>query len=189
MVEAARLAFEERVERVAQLKAAQGRLVQQARELSNARRELAGRLETGLIESLAAGRKWASANELEQLARIDAEHRLVTAANSKVLEHLLPRAEIESLERAAARYRAQAVVLREVAEDRLRRTAEMMSEAAAHEGGIVFDPTQTLSGVLHQQADELDKQAANHQTWAQQKAEGHARLVEVSEAERHAAQV
>ncbi len=176
-VESARLAYEGRVKRVAQLKVAQSRLVQQAKELSEARREAAKQLEDALIESRAESRSWSASDGLEKLAQLDAEHRLVTASNSKVLEHLLPHAEIETLELAAAHYRTQADALRVVAEDRLRKTTEMMAEAAQHEGSIVFDPAQTLSGVLHQHADDLDKQAVNHLTWARQRREDHSRLV------------
>jgi len=177
VVEAARLAYEERVTRVAQLKAAQGKLVQDAKELSEGRREAARQIEDGLIESKIDGRKWSPSESLDRLAKLDAHHRLVTAANSKVLERLLPAAEIASLELAAAHYRTQASALREVAEDRLRKTTELMADAAEHEGSIVFDPTQTLSGILHQQAAELELQATNHQTWAEQRKEEHFRLV------------
>lgn len=176
-VENARAEYEKQVERVALLKTAQARLVRQSKELSQARKELAAQLEDRLIESQTAGSKVSSIEGLKRLAQLDAEHRLTTLANSKILERLLPRAEILSLECASAHFRSQADALRVVAEDRLRKTTEMMADAAQHEGSIVFDPSQTLSGVLHQYADELDKQAANHRTWAQQRAEDHERLI------------
>ncbi len=176
-VEAARLAYEERVNRVAQLKTAQGRLVREAKDLSEARRTATRQLEDTLIAARVDGRKWSPSDGLDKVGKIDAHHRLVTASNSRVLEHLLPAAEIETLELAGAQYRAQAAALREVAEDRLRKTTELMADAAEHEGSIVFDPTQTLSGILHHQAAELEIQAANHQTWALQRREEHARIV------------
>ena len=95
----------------------------------------------------------------------------MTRANSRILEHLLPRAEIAELKRAAEHLTAKATALREAAAERIQKTAQMMAEAVEHEGGIVFDSMNTLSGEMQRQASELEGQAANYLNWAREREE------------------
>lgn len=181
-VKAAEAGYEAAARRLAELKSAQAGLAQQAKALFESRREAAGRLENDLIESRIAGTPFAAAKALDEIDRIDAEHRLVTRANIKILEHLAPQAEIAKLERAAEHLESKAEALRTAANERLRKTAELMEQAAEHEGAIVFDPAQTLSGVLDRRAEQFAQMAASHRTWAAQKTEEYLRLARELEA-------
>ena len=66
--------------------------------------------------------------------------------------------------------------LREAAAERIQKTAQMMAEAVEHEGGIVFDSMNTLSGEMQRQADELESQAANYLNWAREREERYSQI-------------
>jgi hypothetical protein len=149
--------------KVGGLKDSQSRLSARARFLFEALRESSAVVESALIE----GRAEPAA--VSRLIEIENEHRMVMRANSRILEHLLPQAEIEELERAADHLSSKAAAVRAVALERIHRTAELMAEAAEYEGGIVFDPVKTLSGELQIQAAEFERQAANYRRWAEER--------------------
>jgi hypothetical protein len=110
---------------------------------------------------------------LDSLMRLEAEHRLLTRANRRLIERLMPAAEIEGLHASAQHLLAKASALRAEAQRRIARTAELMAEAAEFEGHIEFDPAQTLSGALIAHAEELEKQADNHRRWAAEREAKH----------------
>src|SRR5438876_536590 len=160
-------AYESAQQNVAKLKTAQARLTGRAREIFANIGEVCDAIEMGLIESettqLSAG--------LKKLNALQGEHGSVTRANSRILEHLLPRAEIVELKQAAEHLTAKATALREAAAERIQKTAQMMAEAVEHEGGIVFDSMNRLSGEMQRQAGELEGQAANYLNWAREREE------------------
>ena len=173
----AREAYEAAQQDVARLKKAQASLTERAREIFARMREVSSSLETGLIESHSGGKEFLEvAKSLNTLAALEAEHKAVTRANSRVLEHLLPRAEIAELSRAAEHLTMQARAVREAASQRIQKTAQMMAEAAEYEGGIVFDSLNTLSGEMHRHANEFDRQAANYHNWAREREEQYVKL-------------
>jgi hypothetical protein len=157
-------------ENVAKLKRAQSNLTQRARAVFDKMKEVASACDMALIESQSA------LAEMKSLAALEAEHRAVSRANSRVLEHLLPQAEIAELNRTADYLTAKAYAVRDAASQRIQRTAQMMAEAAEYEGGIVFDSLNTLSGEMQRQAAEFDRQAANYRTWARDREEQYLKL-------------
>jgi hypothetical protein len=94
------------------------------------------------------------------------------------VERLTPEAEMAHLEATAEVFLAHARELRRIAEERIRHTARLMADAAQHEGEIVFDPRKTVSGLLTLHAEELERRAADHLRWADEKRRQHERLLE-----------
>jgi len=155
---------------VTKLKRAQASLTQRARVAFDKMKEVALSVDMALIE----GKE--SAAGMKQLARLEAEHRSVSRANSRILERLLPQAEIAELNQTADHLAAKAYAVREAASQRIQKTAQMMAEAAEYEGGIVFDSMNTLSGEMQRQASEFERQAANYRGWAREREERYLRL-------------
>ena len=114
--------------------------------------------------------------DFKRLTGLETEHRFVSRANNRILEHLLPQAEIAELNRAAEHLSAKAYAVREAALLRIQKTAQMMAEAAEYEGGIVFDSQNTLSGEMQAQASEFERQAANYRNWAREREEQYLKL-------------
>ena len=171
-------AYEAARRNVEKLKKAQASLTRRAREIFDQMKEVSSSLDTALIESHGDGKESAEASkDLKILAALETEHKSVSRANSRILEHLLPRAEIAELGRAADHLTAKANAVREAASERIQKTAQMMAEAAEYEGGIVFDSVNTLSGEMHRHASEFDRQANNYQTWAREREEQYLKLV------------
>jgi hypothetical protein len=165
-------AYQAAQKHVAKLKKAQARLTHRAREIFTNMGDIHEAIETELIESETRG---LSAN-LKALDALESEHRSVMRANSRLLEHLLPQAEIAELRRAAEHLNAKASAVRAAAAERIQKTAQMMAEAAEYEGGIVFDSMNTLSGEMQRQAGELERQAANYLNWAREREEQYLQL-------------
>jgi len=157
---------------VAKLKNAQARLTRRAREIFDRSWEVCDSIEAALIESETAG----VSAKLKTLDELESEQKAVSRANSRIVEHLLPRAEIAELRKAAEYLTAKASAVREAAAQRIAKTAQMMAEAAEYEGGIVFDSMNTLSGEMQRQASEFERQAANYLDWARQREEQYLRL-------------
>jgi hypothetical protein len=171
-VAAAQQAYEAAQRDVAKLKKSQARLTERGREIFARMGQICDSIETGLIESETAG----VLADLKKLDALEAEHKAVLRANSRILEHLLPRAEIAELRRAAESLSIKAQAVRSAAAQRIEKTARMMADAAEYEGGIVFDSMNTLSGEMHRQAAEFERQAANYLEWARQREEQYLRL-------------
>jgi hypothetical protein len=171
-VAAAQEAYEAAQRDVAKLKKSQARLTERGREIFGRMGQVCDSIETGLIESETSG----IPAELKKLDALQGEHNAVLRANSRILEHLLPRAEIAELRRAAESLSIKAQAVREAAAQRIEKTARMMAEAAEFEGGIVFDSMNTLSGEMQRQAAEFERQAANYLEWARQREEQYLRV-------------
>jgi len=163
-------AYESAQENVAKLKKTQADLTRRARQLFEEMKSASSMIDTLLIES------HAEAVDFKSLTALETEHRFVLRANSRILEHLLPQAEIAELNRAADHLAAKAYGVREAAMARMQKTAEMMAEAAEYEGGIVFDSQNTLSGEMQAQASEFERQAANYRNWAREREEQYLKL-------------
>jgi hypothetical protein len=166
------MACETAHQEVVRLKRAQAGLTLRARTIFDSMKTATSTVEAALVDDSAAD----IAAKVRALAALEAEHRSVSRANSRIIEHLLPQAEIAELDRKADHFSAKAYAVREAAMERIQRTARMMAEAAEYEGGIVFDPANTLSGEMRRQAAEFDREAANHRTWAREREEQYLRL-------------
>ena len=164
--------YEAARENVEALKKAQARLTGRGRELFDKMGAICESIERALIESETAG---PPAN-LKALDALEGEHRAVLRANGRIIERLLPQAEIAELARAAEHLSAKAQAVREAAAQRIARTAQMMAEAAEYEGGIVFDSMNTLSGEMQRQASEFERQAENYRNWAREREEQYLKL-------------
>ena len=165
-------AYDAAQQKVEKLKQVQTHLTRRSREMFERMGEVCDSIETALIESETAG----VPASLRTLDALEGEHRAVLRANSRILEHLLPRAEIVELRRAADYLTAKATAVREAAAERIEKTAQMMAEAAEYEGGIVFDSMNTLSGEMQRQAAELERQAEKYLTWAREREERYFKL-------------
>ena len=169
--------YEAAQQSVAKLKKAQASLTRRARTIFEEMKESTAAIDSMLIESHAAGGDSGElSGKLKKLATLEAEHRSVSRANSRILEHLLPQSQIAELNRAADHLTVKAYAVREAAAQRIQKTAQMMAEAAEYEGGIVFDSANTLSGEMHAQASEFERQAANYRTWAREREEQYLKL-------------
>lgn len=114
---------------------------------------------------------------LEPLLKMDLEHRILTRANLRLVERLVPEAEIDEMQMTATHLLSRAAALRQEAAGRIARTAQLMAEAAEFEGHIRFDPAQTLSGALTAHAVELETQADNYRRWAEERALKHEQVL------------
>lgn len=142
-------------------------LALRAREVQGKLREATTRLDEIWIANPAKPKQVDQATKaLEELER---EHRSVTRAALRIAEMRLPKAEIELLFAEAEADFAMCIELRQIAQERIRRTAELMTEAANHEGEIVFDPSNTVSGQLQTQAQEFERRGNDNQRWADER--------------------
>jgi hypothetical protein len=148
---------------VTRLKKAQASLTQRGADLFREMAEIRSRLETTTIESHAEGKHSLEiSQDLRRLPTLESEHKLVSRVNSRIVEHLLPNAEIIETKKAADYFVAQAKSLREAALQRIQKTAQLMVEAAEHEGSIIFDSQNTLSGELRRHANEIEQKAISY---------------------------
>ena len=177
-VAAAHAAYEAAQQNVVKLKKAQANLSGRAREVFDEMKEASSSVDTLLIESQDGAEV---SKRLRTLAALEAEHKALLRANSRIIEHLLPQAEIAELSRGADHLTVKARAVREAASERIQKTAQLMAEAAEYEGGIVFDAVNTLSGELHRQASEFDRQAGNYHTWAREREEQYLKLAKEME--------
>jgi len=157
---------------VERLKRAQAGLTLRARAIFDEMKKATSTVDLALVEDAAAD----VAGKVKTLVPLEAEHRSVSRANSRIIEHLLPLAEIAELDRTADHLSAKAYAVRDAATQRIQRTAQMMAEAAEHEGGIVFDSLNTLSGEMRRQAAEFDQAANNYRSWARAREEQYLKL-------------
>lgn len=167
---AANAAHESAAAQASKLKASQAALVARAKRLLENVQHAGTAVEDALID----GEETA---DLAHLTALEFEHRMVTRANLRIVEHLLPQAEIAELSRSAEFFVAQARALRAEAHQRMQKTAELMADAAAFEGHITFSPEHTLSGALQAQAAEFDRQADNARRWAAERTERYEKIV------------
>jgi hypothetical protein len=158
---------------VNRLRGAHRELLGRSKKLREDSQSVAGRLESALIDGGEL-----TATQLDNLVRLEADQRATMRAVERIVERLTPAAEMAHLEAAAALFLAQARELRRVADERIRHTARLMADAAQHEGEIVFDPRKTVSGLLTLHAEELERRAADHLRWADEKRRQHERLLE-----------
>jgi hypothetical protein len=148
-------------------------LLERSKKLREDAQSVAVRLETALIDGGEL-----TAAQLDNLVRLEAGQRATMRAVERIVERLVPAAEMAHLEAAAEAFLAHARELRRVAAERIQHTARLMAEAAHHEGEIVFDPRKTVSGLLALHAEELERRAADHLRWADEKRRQHERLLE-----------
>jgi hypothetical protein len=146
------------------LKRASRDLGERAKGLFEENRKAAGRVDDALIEGLPV-----TAAQLDTHVRLEAEHRATLRASERVVERLLPVAEINAMELQAEEFLAHARELRRVADERMKITARLLADAAEHEGEIAFDPRNTVSGLLTAEADELERRARDYMRWASER--------------------
>jgi hypothetical protein len=152
---------------VEHLRESHASLALRARELQGKVREATVRLDEIWIANPAKPKQVdQAAKALDELER---EHRSVTRAGLRIAERRLPQAEIDLLFAEAEANFAMCMELREIANERFRKTAELMTEAAQHEGEILFDSTNTVSGQLQAQAVEYERRGNDNYRWADER--------------------
>jgi hypothetical protein len=160
--------YEAACQDVSRLKKAQASLTQRGGDIFREMGEIRSRLEQATIESHAEGNPLPqTAEALQSLAALEAEHRLVMQVTSRIVERLLPGAEIVETKKAADYFAVKANSLREAAFQRIQKTAQLMVEAADHEGSIVFDSQNTVSGELRRHAGVFEERAKSYREAAQ----------------------
>lgn len=107
----------------------------------------------------------------------ESEHRLITRAHQRLIEQMIPEAEISEMKYFANHLAAKARATREEATSRIEQTAQLMAQAAAFEGHISFDPANTLSGALVAHAEEMETQVDQYRRWASERTEKHQRIL------------
>ncbi len=158
---------DERTAMVAHLRESHASLALRAREIQGKMREATIALDEMWIASPVRSKQVdQAARALEDMER---EHRAVTRASLRIAERRLPQAEIDLLFAESEASYAMCLALREIANERFRKTAELMTEAAQHEGEILFDPANTVSGRLHAQAAEFERRRDDNLRWAQER--------------------
>lgn len=153
------------VDRAAFLKQAQVRLMQDMQQLGRQLAEVGRAAEDSIIGG--------ESPDLDRLAHCELTHRMVSRAHQRIVERLLPEADIEDLLANANLLASRARAIRAEAEARIAKTAQLMAEAAEFEGHIAFDPANTLSGALLAHAVELETQVDNHRRWAAERSDKH----------------
>ena len=157
----ARLVREAAEARREKLKRANRELAERARILFDENRKAAARVDDALIEGHSV-----TAAQLDTHVRLEAEHRATLRACERVVERLMPMAEIDAMETQAAEFFIHARELRRVADERMKVTARLLAEAADHEGEIAFNPRNTISGLLTVEADALERRGRDYLKWA-----------------------
>ena len=152
---------------VEHLRESHAALALRAREVQVKMREATERLDEIWIASPAKPKQADQASKA--LSELEREHRSVTRAALRIAERRLPKAEIELLFAEAEANFAMCTELREIAQERYKRTAELMTEAANHEGEILFDPTNTVTGQLQSQAAEYERRGNDNKRWADER--------------------
>lgn len=152
---------------VEHLRESHGRLTLRARETQGKVREATARLDEMWIAE--PGKPKGVGEATRALEDLERECRSVSRAALRIAERRLPQAEIDLLFCEAEANFAMCLELREIGQERFRKTAEMMSEAALHEGGIAFDPSNTVSGRLFAQAAEHERRGNEHLRWADER--------------------
>lgn len=157
---------------LAHLRLAHTRLTQETQKLSREISTVTTAIEMKIVAGTSAG------NFMDELGRKEAEHRLSTRAYQRLVERLLPQAEIDELRKSTEHLLAKARSARQEAAARIERTAKLMAEAAEFEGNITFDAANTLSGVLFEHAAQLETQADNLRRRAAERIEKHERILQ-----------
>ena len=155
------------------LKRASRELAERAKSLYDENRRAAARVDDALIEGHPV-----TAAQLDTYVRLEAEHRATLRASERVVERLLPVAEIDAMELQAVEFLVHARELRRVADERMKVTARLLADAAEHEGEIAFDPRNTVSGMLAVEADELERRARDYMKWADERRDKYAKLAQ-----------
>ncbi|MBX9601929.1 MAG: hypothetical protein K2X35_13025 [Bryobacteraceae bacterium] len=164
--------------RAEDLRAAQRFLIGYSRRLLHACGEASRQVDDAIIDASIAAAEPDLAALLATFEQLRSAHDAAARAHRRIVEELLPSAEIDYLEAAAEELETQAAAVHAAASERLRKTTELMAQAAEHEGSIVFDPGQTLSGALQARAEILLQQAADHRRWARERRDRHHRLAQ-----------
>lgn len=160
------------------LRAAQAALMRRARELVTAHAAAAAHADEAVVAAARGGwRSGAWRSAVAKLRAVEEEQFAATRGNRKLLEEMLPAAEAGLLEARAEELEAQGIAVRQAAAERMQKTAELMAGAAAHEGGIVFDPRSTLSGFLEARAERLFGEADELRRQARERRERHAAML------------
>ncbi len=141
------------------LKKGLARILDRLGQIQKAVRETRDRFEQAVIAASD------TAVAVTDFHRLEAEQRLLTEANRRFVEKLIPDAVGQEMETTAKQRLALAAELRQQAGARLKRTAQLMADAAEHEGGIVFDSQRTVSGELMREAERLEAEADTYRRW------------------------
>lgn len=159
--------------RVQLLKTSHLHLSQRAKDAFSKVREAEETIDDILIEQ----RNGEFDRATKEFFRRDADYRAVSRATVQIVERRLPLAEIVHLECEAEEYFALAHELSRIAQERIRRTADLMAQAAEHEGEIAFDNKKTISGHLLTHAKECERRAQECWRWADERRTAHSKLM------------
>lgn len=176
-------AAEETREALDAAQAALGRLQASARALTGHARRLRQQTAAGaakavekLIESAGAGDK-PDESQAATVAALEHRERLTARAIERLVEHLIPRAQIERLRRQSQALAARAKAIEHAAQERAEKVLSQLRDAVSDEVVLPVDLSKGVAGALLTQAAELKRLA--------QEADNQARQIERAYVERN----
>jgi hypothetical protein len=145
-------------ERLARLRAAERALNQYAMEMGQ---KLAGLREAsldGIIESAGNGEKL-DFKPLSELAALESRNRHASRAIERLVERLIPSAQLAQLREESHALAAKARALEQIAQDRAEKLLGQLRDAVSEEVVLPVDMSKGVSGALLAQAAELKRRA------------------------------
>ncbi|MBZ5596619.1 MAG: hypothetical protein LAP39_30635 [Acidobacteriia bacterium] len=143
--------------RLGELKKAERVLNQFAKEARNQMAAASDAAIDSIVASAAAGGpKFAN---LKELALIEVQSRYVSRAIERIVEHLIPGAQIKSLREESNALMTTARTLKRIAHDRAEKLVGQLREAVTEEVVLPVDMSKGVSGALLAQALELKRRA------------------------------
>ena len=143
--------------RVAALNTADRAMNKRAKELFDIATKTRLSLETGLIDFFAdGGDPVDSAGLFAGYATAQAERDGLMKAVARLVEHVRPLAEIAQLRAEAGVFMDRATQLKRIAEERVRKTSELLREVSGFENGLTVDLRSTLTGRIQAYAEALE---------------------------------
>jgi hypothetical protein len=161
VVVAAREAFVAAEEHARKLNAALLSMNARARHLAEIISTTAGTMESDIVESfMETGGITDGGSVTARLSAAEGERAALSRAIRRVNEIEIPSASMSRETAEGFWHRTSADQFERIAQERTRKTFELMREAAEFEHGIAFDVASTLSGALQRHADSLSAMAA-----------------------------
>ena len=144
--------------RLDRLQAAARALNRQAKESRERIAETSEKALENLVEAAAGGKKL-EFRKLEELASGEAQIRALGQAIGRLTEHLIPRAQIESLREEAHALEAQARALERIAQERAEKVLEQLRGAVSQEMVLPVDLSKGVAGAVLARAAGLKRLA------------------------------
>jgi hypothetical protein len=145
-------------EQFARLRKAERALTEQSRHERESIAAMSEALLGAVIESAGAGAK-PPMKKLAELAAMEDQARFASRAIRRIVEHLLPVAEITSLREESFALMTKARAVEKIAQERAEKLLGQLKSAVSEEVVLPVDMSKGVAGALLQQAAELKRRA------------------------------